>query len=572
MLGVSSILILEDNPGDVELIRECLDVYIPDAKIYVAETLKAAVEIVYEQEPSLALVDLTLPDAGPADVIRTLTYCDPSLPVIAVSGADITVITQVLAWGAQEAVQKNKVLVDLVPAIERALLRKQADQEIRWRATHDSLTGLVNRIYFGEEMERALSRNRRHSTGCGILYVDLDKFKAVNDTHGHAAGDHVLRTVAQRIEAELRVGDTASRQGGDEIAILVEDVRTREPLTALANRLIHTVTTEITLPSGIPVTLGCSVGITLSLGDGTHAADIIRTADAAMLEAKKLGGRRFVFAGDVVHANEGFSEELERALDREEFHLVYQAKVDLLTEEVIGFEALLRWRRGGGLRASPAEFVPALERTGLIKPVGGWVLRQALQDFAWWRKQGPDREDTTIAVNVSAQQMEVPSFTTMVFDLLREAGLAPPALSLEITETALLRSTPMLATVLRELRDAGVGLELDDFLTGYSSVGYLLQAPPTAIKIDKSFVDLCTQPLGMLVIEGVTKLAHGLKLTVTAEGVETRQQADTLKLIGVENGQGYLWSRPSPLRAETLPFDRRWWDRVSTLGTDDRRR
>jgi diguanylate cyclase (GGDEF)-like protein len=299
---LSSILILEDDYVSSEKLRSLLVSGGVKVPVHEAKTVGQAVDIAYESNPSIALVDISVQGAVDTEddvvsrLVSRLVTCRPQLPIVVVSSNELLEVTLLL--GAQEVVHKDDVDKGLLPAMRRALYRKTADESIRYRASHDSLTGLLNRTHFIEAIERSIVRNRRYSTGCGVMYLDLDKFKPINDTYGHAAGDNVLKLIADRIKDELREGDVAARIGGDEMCVLVEDVRSRDKLASLARRLLDSVINPIAVENSM-VTIGCSIGIAQVLNDEPSALDILKAADAAMFTAKRAGGNRLVFADDI---------------------------------------------------------------------------------------------------------------------------------------------------------------------------------------------------------------------------------------------------------------------------------
>jgi diguanylate cyclase (GGDEF)-like protein len=429
--------------------------------------------------------------------------------------------------------------------------RRRAEQErnrnlelIGRLARYDSLTELSNRLLFCEQLDYVLA-NVKPSERFAVLYIDIDHFKRVNDTLGHPVGDALLKSVAARLRASVRAGDVVSRLGGDEFAVLQRSIAGASDAAALAERIRETVGAPHML-EGHEVVSDASIGISLSPDDSIDRDQLLRNADLALYAAKASGRGTYRFykpeMSARIKARQELEHDLRHALSRHHFTLHYQPIVELRGNRVTGCEALLRWHDPERGTVEPSEFIPVAEESGLIIRLGEWVLRQACRDAAAWP------EDKKIAVNVSAAQLTGGQLTPIVVGALAESGLAPSRLELEITETVLMQSSDEALSTLRQLRDLGVRIALDDFGIGYSSLGYLRSFPFDTIKIDRSFVaGLSEEGDCVAIIKAVTNMAQNLEMTTTAEGVETEQQRQMLRELGCIAMQGYLFSPPRPV-------------------------
>ncbi|MGH2859931.1 MAG: putative bifunctional diguanylate cyclase/phosphodiesterase [Solirubrobacteraceae bacterium] len=448
------------------------------------------------------------------------------------------------------------VLFTLARSRAHALgLVEQKTGQLRHQALHDSLTGLPNRVLALDRAEQMLARSRRANTPVAALYVDIDGFKHVNDTFGHAAGDELLRIVAQRLRSILREGDTAARLGGDEFVVLLEGATLDAGAEMVAERLLEVLSLPYDLRNlgGRELSLSASIGI----ADGFRAtADgLLADADVAMYEAKGAGKNRWTrFEAEMqVAARDKLTLEMDlvRALEREELFLVYQPTFNLRTQEVIGVEALLRWQHPDRGVVSPQDFIPVAEGNGLIVPIGRWVLHQACRQARLWQDAG---HDLAVAVNVSARQLDDDVLIDDVQEALRCNGLDPRTLTLEITETALMRDPQLTAKQLHAIKNLGVRLAIDDFGTGYSSLAYLRQFPADALKIDRSFIcEVATSRESDALIHTLVQLGKTLDIETFAEGIEDESQLHALQREDCDSGQGFWFSRP--LEAAALePF------------------
>ncbi|GGN52783.1 hypothetical protein GCM10010112_00850 [Actinoplanes lobatus] len=425
--------------------------------------------------------------------------------------------------------------------------QRRLQNELTHQAFHDAMTGLANRVLFNDRLRHAAARSARDGSVIGVLFIDLDDFKIVNDTLGHAVGDQLLIAVAHRIAGALRADDTAARLGGDEFAALVENVNDPGAVEETANR-IFTALTEPIATDAKPLYAAASIGITTT-PEGNDADELLRQADLALYVAKGAGKNQWRRYQAHLHDEMVQRLELRSALDHAvnegHFLLHYQPIVDLPSGMAVGFEALVRWHHPKRGIVTPEEFIEVAEESGLILPMGRWVLEEALRTVAEWRRILPAGQAPYVSVNVSVRQFRESGFVEQVRAALTHTGVPPHGLMLEITETLLVKDDERIWTDLGALREMGVRIAIDDFGTGYSSLGYLRQRPIDIIKIDKTFIDdMVSSPQPMALVSGIVSLAQSLGLTVIAEGIESPTHREVLVRLGCPLGQGYLFSSP----------------------------
>jgi diguanylate cyclase (GGDEF)-like protein/PAS domain S-box-containing protein len=431
--------------------------------------------------------------------------------------------------------------------------RVMAQERLRSAGFLDPLTGLCNRTVFVEGLGRRLDEVKQRPGGgrFAALYLDLDRFKVVNDSLGHQVGDELLTAVSRRLESCLRQGDALARLGGDEFAILLNGLDDEQQANAIAFRIQEALSAPFSI-GGREVFTSASIGIAFGLAQYINADEIMRDADTAMYHAKARGKARHELFDADMHARArdrlALENDLRHAVSSNDFEVHYQPIVFLATGMCVGFESLIRWTNNGKA-ISPGIFIPIAEELGLIEPIGTWVLQQACRTFADWQRRFPDGGLDCITVNVSSRQLMQQNFPFIVEQAVQNAGLKPCDLRLEITETALMDNANVAAEVLRELRDFGVKVYLDDFGTGYSSLSHLHKLPVDALKIDCSFVRSLLLPDRPPIVESILALARTLKTRVVAEGIESDVQARELERLGCTHAQGYLFSRPLPTRA-----------------------
>ncbi len=422
--------------------------------------------------------------------------------------------------------------------------QRRSEVKIEYMAHHDALTDLANRVLLNERLEQALGRRIHVEEMVAVHHLDLDQFKAVNDTFGHPAGDKLLKIVADRLRELVRETDTIARMGGDEFVVVQAAIADPAEATSLAQRIIASLSEPFDL-DGHQAVIGASIGIAVGPSDGLRPDTLLRNADLALYRAKGDGRGTFRFfetAMDLQMQTRRIMErDLRKALPGNQFELYYQPVVNLASGDISGFEALIRWNHPEKGLVSPVSFIPLAEETGFIVPLGEWVIRQACATAAQWPG------DLCVAVNISAAQFRNPGLMQVIVGALATSGLNPTRLEIEITETVLLQNRETTLAVLHQLRELGVRIAMDDFGTGYSSLTYLQCFPFDKIKIDRSFVKDITENTGSLnIVRAVAALAKGMGMSATAEGVETAEQLDRITSEGCTEMQGFLFSRPVP--------------------------
>ena len=426
--------------------------------------------------------------------------------------------------------------------------RKNAEQQIEYQAYHDSLTGLANRRLFQEHLTLALALAGRRRGTVAVLFLDLDHFKVINDMLGHTMGDALLRLIGRRLKSCVREGDTVARVGGDEFTIVLQDLEKKEDAALVARKVLQSVAEPVSL-NGHRLYVTTSVGITFFPDDGEDAETLLKNADNAVYLAKAEGRNTYQMSTEemtrAMHERLALESGLHQAVERNEFVIHYQPQIDIRSMKIVGMEALLRWQHPKRGLLLPEQFIRLAEERGYIVVIGEWVLREACVQAARFRDKG--FPDFRVAVNLSARQFRDRSLIDKVAAALRESGLEPRGLELEITESVAMDNVELTFAVLSALRKTGVRIAIDDFGTGHSSLGYLKRFPIDALKIDRHFVeDLPDGFEDAAIVRAVVQLAHGLDLRVVAEGVETQQQLDFLQHHACREVQGYHFSYPVP--------------------------
>jgi diguanylate cyclase (GGDEF)-like protein/PAS domain S-box-containing protein len=458
--------------------------------------------------------------------------------------------------GSPVWVSENMTLLDggiLEGTILDITDRKVAQEQMEYQAYHDILTGLPNRLLFRDRIEIALAHAKRHRTNAAVLFLDLDQFKLVNDTLGHTVGDGLLQEVANRLVAAIRADDTVARMGGDEFTVLLTDIKETGSSAIVAQKLLDAISRPMVI-EGHEIYATTSIGVALFPDDGGDAETLLRRSDSAMYRAKEAGRNNFQFVPITTIEMTSERLEIERSLhhafEREEFVVHYQPMTNLLTGNIVGAEALIRWNHPEKGLMSPDDFIPIAEECGLILPIGEWVLRTAVRQMKEWH---PEHGLLRVAVNLSARQFQQRDLTAMIEKILTESNYPPELLDIEITESTAMHNADVSLAVMNRLRSMGVRISIDDFGTGYSSLSYLKRFPIDTVKIDQNFVrDLSDVSNDGAIITAVISMARALNLRVVAEGVETEAQLDFLRRENCEVVQGFLHSRP----VSAAEFDR----------------
>jgi diguanylate cyclase (GGDEF)-like protein len=478
--------------------------------------------------------------------------------------SDASRLTYRLLQNVMLAATPALLMLGIVLSLRILQQRRRMEDRVNHMAFHDDLTSLPNRLMLSQRLDQALGRHRRAGSQLAILFLDLDRFKVINDSLGHESGDVLLRQVADRLRAQSREGDTIARMGGDEFVVLIENYGNLAEISTRAQRLVEQLSTPYLLGSNdCHVTV--SIGISVFPADGSDAPALLKAADVAMYRAKDTGRNNYLFysAAMNVHTLERLELEsdLRHALQRNEFLLHYQPKVEAATGLITGVEALLRWNHPRRGLISPMEFIPLAEETGLIVSIGEWVLATACARTKTWQDQGLSK--LLVAVNLSARQFADPMLLPKLTDIIRRSGLDPSCLELEITESLVMTHAESAVAVLQKLKSIGVRIAIDDFGTGYSSLAYLKRFPIDTIKVDRSFIrDIPSDSGDKQITRAIIAMAHSLRLRVVAEGVETADQLKFLRRQRCDLVQGYFLHRPLPeaevaavLRLNRMPRD-----------------
>lgn len=557
------IMIVDDEP----IMLDVLQVFLEDAgysHFLTTEDSTQALDMLLKQRPDVLLMDLIMPGKSGFELLAEIRS-EPLLrylPVIVLTAAsDSDTKLQALELGATDFLAKPVDPSELSLRLRNALAFKAYQDQL---AYNDALTGLPNRQLFLERLAWTLRLARRHDKQCALLQIGLDRFKQINDSLGHKMGDEVLKAVARRLAGALRDSDTVgtlgkhenavslSRLAGDEFMVLVSEIGNADDVSIIARRLLDALQTPLMLDRQELFITG-SVGIVLFPQDGLQDADLLTHVGLAMAQAKLCGRNTYAFYSPETNARSferlGLETALRKSIAKNELELYYQPKVEIATGRIVGAEALLRWNHAELGAVSPARFIPLAEETGLILPLGETVLRRACADAVKWQQNGCD---LSVSVNVSSLQFRRGDMPAIIQSALQASGLPAARLMIELTESLLMENAQANIDMLRAIKALGVRLSMDDFGTGYSSLSYLKLFPLDEIKIDQIFVrDLPDDTGNAAIVGAVIAMAHGLGLSVTAEGVETPAQMNFLKTHGCEQFQGYLFSKAIPVQAFT---------------------
>ena len=559
MDGPIRILILEDSPEDADLLQREIGKAGIRFTSLVVDTRVSFLSGLSAFAPDIILCDNELPQMDGVTALHLVKQSRPETPFILVTGSiPDEQAAEMLAAGATDYILKDR-RSRLAPAVRRALQEaeerarrslaeeavRQTQEQIAHSTSFDSLTGLPNRRLLMDRLARVL-RAAPCREGFALLLFDVDHFKGVNDSLGHEAGDRLLVTIAEKLQNLVRPQDTVARLGGDEFAILVDALGDVPNAIGLAERVRKELLAPMIL-EGSDVNAPVSIGLVLGPARYDSPGDLLRDADTALYRAKELGRGRVEIFDPSMHervcAALRTQSDLRQALARREFRILYQPIVWLGTNVLAGCEALLRWDHPDRGLVPPADFIPIAEETGAIVPIGEWVLRQACAQARAWDTFGP--VPPSVAVNLPARQFREGGLGRMVERVLQETGLPPKRLNLEVTESAVMHDAEAAASIVRQLRELGVGFSLDDFGTGHSSLSYVKRLPLSDLKIDRSFVsDVTSNAEAAAIATAVVNLGHSLNVTVIAEGIETEDQRQFLQSLRCDAGQGYHLGRP----------------------------
>jgi diguanylate cyclase (GGDEF)-like protein/PAS domain S-box-containing protein len=463
-------------------------------------------------------------------------------------------------WLAISAMRDNKgETTHYVGVFQDISAQKETHDKLHQLVFYDRLTGLPNRVLLQEHIEQTLENARCHHSQIALMYLDLDNFKWVNDSLGHIRGDQLLRKVAERLRKNLGKADFIARLGGDELCVVTNTLTAGAEAADVANKII-VLFHEAFFIDGQEVHVSCSIGIAIFPDDGDNSSSLNKCADLALFQAKKEGRNtyRFFSPAQQAHATERVELEnaLHKALENKEFLIYYQPKVCLSDRSLVGMEALLRWKRPGIGLVSPERFIPLAEETGLIIPIGTWVLEEVCRQIKIW---GSNCEDFAVAVNLSPRQFKETDFLQKVIEIVKNSGINPSCLELEVTEGMLMEDVEQAIERMKILRDMGITIAVDDFGTGYSSLAYLKRLPIDTLKIDRSFIRELTKTIDDdAIVDATVNLAHRLGLRVVAEGVEIPTQVDYLTAKGCDEVQGYFFGQPLPATDYTEPDLQDW--------------
>ena len=546
-----NVLLIEDNVADSHYLKLMLNESSAGKHIFTdVHTAAEAENVLKEKSFDIVLTDLNLPDTNDLEIISNIQNINSKLPIVVLTGQENEELAlKIIQMGAQDYLVKGQGDGHLINrVIDYSIERKKDLEELSQLANYDSLTGLANRLLFRDRLDRALIRADRNKTLVALFVIDLDRFKNVNDTLGHDAGDKLLIDVAERLKECTREGDTIARLGGDEFTIIMEDIKNIDDAKVIAEKVMDGMQKKIDL-QGHEVFVSPSIGITIYPLDDTDSANLFINADSAMYEAKENGRNCYRFYTADMNSQliekMNLESKLRHAIEKQEFVLYYQPKFKINEEYPIGAEALIRWIEPNGKMVSPGLFIPLAEETGLIDPITDWVIKEACTQNSKWQQKG--YEPIRMALNLSPKQFNQDDIVRKIFNQIICSDLSPKYVELEITEGALVEDVEKSCEILMKLKKWGIQISIDDFGTGYSSLSYLKKFPLDTLKIDQSFVrDLMEDSDDAAIVSAIIAMARSLKFNVIAEGVENQAQLNYLAAHGCNEVQGYFLGRPVP--------------------------
>jgi diguanylate cyclase (GGDEF)-like protein len=513
------------------------------------KNLDAALPLLQSEQPSLIFLYQQCQDDGQA--LNDLLATNSKLPIISITEqGDDEGVRLALHQGAVDCLNRQELSPQLLDrSIRYALLRSEAEQKLNLLHLHDPLTGIANRQLFRKNLDESIQHAKAKEDRFGLLLINLDGFKKVNETYGHDTGDELVNMTAQRLTHCIRNSDLVARIGADEFTVILDDCRTNEAVEAVAKKIIDVLAAPFTVEDS-PFMVSCSIGVAIYPEGGASVDELLLRANMAMTAAKATRGSQFCLYSEEAN-NEAVNRlhlesDLRRALRRNEFELYYQPRVDLESGDSVGIEALIRWHHPKRGLVSPAEFIPLAEESGLIVPIGYWVLQQACSDMSVLDEQGCKAVD--IAVNLSFKQLQDEKFVETASRIIRNSGVDATRLEFELTETAVMSNYQQTLEGMEALSELGITFSLDDFGTGFSSFAHIQRLPISALKVDRSFVSNVNENEDdAVIVQAIINLAHSLRLHVVAEGAETLEQIQFLWQNNCDQVQGYYFSPPVPL-------------------------
>jgi len=546
--SAGNIIIADDDPSILLLLRHILS----DMNFDVSEARSGieAIEMCREFQYDLAIFDLVMPEVDGISACKEVTFQTSSPPpvLIITSLDDDASVSQAFEAGAVDYVTKPINWSVFKQRVRRLVESEQNKQKVKRLEYHDVLTGLPNRALLLDRLESATLRAQRNNNMSALMMVDIDNLKLINETLGHHNGDKIIQSVARRLSNSIRDTDTLSRSGGDEFNLIIENIKNLESVGLLAAKFSKVIDHKLTIMDH-EIHIKASIGISVFPQDGRDIGSLLSHADAALYRAKEQGGNVYEFyspeLGKQANRRLQLENNLRKAIENDELIVYYQPKIDLITGVASGMEALVRWDNPSQGIIPPDEFIPIAEETGLIISLGKQVIQKSCAQFKQWQNEGIPI--TNISINVSARQFKEADLVSILRDTLSENQLDAKHIELELTESTLLHNEDHAESTLSQLSDMGITISIDDFGTGYASLAYLKRLPIDILKIDKSFTDgILHDPDDIAIVNAIYGLAKGLGLKLVAEGIETGEQLDKIKSIGVDFGQGYFWSPPRP--------------------------
>ncbi len=550
------VILVDDNPSDVALINSYLSKSSNEQfSLTSFARINDAIDELTKKSYNIMLLDLSLPDGSGIRILNKAHQVVPDMPIIIITNEeDDELALKAVKSGAQDFIVKSTFDASLLfRSIRHAIERKrlwvklaQTEKREHYLATRDVLTGLPNRYTYNDRLKRGLSYCNRYGGKLAVMFMDLDRFKFINDTLGHKVGDILLKEVAKRIQTCLRETDIVARLGGDEFIFLLPKIGASLNAAKVAKHILKILNNPFVIEQQ-EIFISASIGIALFPSDGDSATKLIQNADLAMYSAKESGRNKYDFftkkMNQMVTDRLRLENDIRAALKNDEFYLEYQPVVDSKTSKMVGTEALIRWKHPRKGRLYPNSFISIAEESRQIIKIGNWVLEQACIQNKKWQEKGS--ETLRIAINVSAIQFTQMNFVNKVRDILKRTNMAGDYLELELTEGILMQDIELTINVLSELRSMGIRISIDDFGTGYSSMSYLKKFPLDILKIDRSFIkDLPHDPKDSAIVTAIAEMARGLSLEIIAEGIETSEQNEFIRKVGCECMQGFYIQKP----------------------------